>query len=80
MKDLFEALPDPVSDDLAVREGEVRGGGHGPEIGLALGGGQGNAGQLAVRENDSVARERAVAYLQVVIADLMSQTPGPAVN
>ncbi len=62
-QDLFEALADPVGDHLTVREGEVCRRGHGSEVRPALGGGERDACELAIRDRDPVAREGAAAHL-----------------
>jgi hypothetical protein len=69
-----------VGQDLPVGLGAVDAGAHGTEVGLAEGGVDRRAGKRSIRERNTVLCRRDGHALQVIGADLMAETPRPAMD
>ena len=69
-----------MGDDLPVGEGEVRRGGHRPEVASALLGLQGSAAELPVGKVDAVLPGGLQHVLEEVVADLVAEAPGAGVD
>src|SRR6266487_4164316 len=69
-----------LGEQLAVGARVVGGGRHRAEVGPALRGADGCAGELPVGHDDAVAGHRGVHHPDVITAYLVAQTPGPAVD
>ena len=77
---LHHGLLGEVHDDLPVREGVIRRAAHGAEIRLSLSAGDRRAGELPVRDGDVVFFRRLLGDLQIIVADLVPESPRPAVD
>ena len=69
-----------LGEQLAVGARVVGGGRHRAEVGPALRGACGCAGELPVGHADAVAGHRGVHHPDVITADLMPEPAGPAVD
>src|SRR5208283_671672 len=70
---LQEGLLGEVHHYLPIAPGEVRGGGHGAEIGLPFRRADWNGGELAIGQADSVTGHRATDKFEIVVAGLVAQ-------
>ena len=77
---LFESLPCPVHEHLPVRPGIVRRAGHRSEVVPAPVRVQPGAGKLAVGQVDPDLPHMFDHPRQVIVANLVAETPGAAVN
>ena len=75
-----ECLAKVVRDHLAVREGEVRRGGHRREVALPFLGANRGAAKLPVGQVDAVFRGGAEHPLKEIVADLVAKPPRAGVD
>ena len=76
----FEDLPGAVHEELPVGPGVVGGAGHGGQVLLPPAGGKPRAGELAVGKGDSRLVDVLDHPRQVIVADLVSEAAGAAVD
>ncbi len=79
-EDPFEGLPCPVSNQLAITEGEIRRGVHGLEVVLPLLGAGGGASELPVWQLNPVLLHRFVVEADIIRRDLVATAARPGVD